>query len=237
LGTLLLSILAWHHRYSHISAIRFDVLNPELLGMRKVVSEDPVRRAMKGMAEQAGTDWLDSEIRLSPEAAIAAGPWILDTDTTVKYLYGKQEGAVVGYNPRKHGRPSHNYHSCFTGNTRMALLVEVNQGNHRATLFAYRRFYITVIIIYYLCYHRDVMVFETFALASLRRKTLARLWRLLTPLPSMQIFLLSSLFQLMLPDSSACSIFLFIFMCSQYFLVVSLLYRCKPGWKRISSYD
>ena len=132
LGTLLLSILAGHHRYSHISAIRFDGVNPELLGMRKVVSEDAVRRAMKGIDDQAGTDWLDSEIRLSTEAAIAAGPWILDTDTTVKCLYGKQEGAVVGYNPMKRGRPSHNYHSCFMGNTRMALLVEVNQGNEHA---------------------------------------------------------------------------------------------------------
>ncbi|WP_297394309.1 hypothetical protein [Acidiferrobacter sp.] len=38
-------------------------------------------------------------------------PWILDLDTTVKCLYGKQEGAVVGYNPHKPGRPSHSYHS------------------------------------------------------------------------------------------------------------------------------
>lgn len=59
-------------------------------------------------------------------------PAILDTDTTVKCLYGKQEGAVVGYNPQKKGRPSHNYHSCFMGNTRLALTVEVNPGNHQA---------------------------------------------------------------------------------------------------------
>ena len=38
-------------------------------------------------------------------------PWILDIDTTVKPLYGKQEGAVVSYNPRKPGRPSHSYHT------------------------------------------------------------------------------------------------------------------------------
>lgn len=40
-----------------------------------------------------------------------------------------KEGAVVGYNPTKRGRPSHNYHSCFMGNTRLALTVEVNHGN------------------------------------------------------------------------------------------------------------
>jgi hypothetical protein len=30
-------------------------------------------------------------------------PWILDIDTTIKPLYGKQEGAVVSYNPKKPG--------------------------------------------------------------------------------------------------------------------------------------
>ena len=129
MGTLLLSILSGHHRYAHISAIRFDGVNPGLLGMEKVVSEDAARRALKSIEENAGVSWLDDQLRLSTEAAIAAGSWILDTDTTVKCLYGKQEGAVVSYNPTKRGRPSHNYHSCFMANTRMALCIEVNQGN------------------------------------------------------------------------------------------------------------
>lgn len=129
-GTLLLSILAGHNRYAHISGIQFDGVNPGLLGMEKVVSEDAARRAMKAMIEEdAGVFWLDAQLRLSTEAATAAGSWILDTDTTVKCLYGKQEGAVVSYNPAKRGCPSHNYHSCFMANTRMALRIEVNQGN------------------------------------------------------------------------------------------------------------
>lgn len=129
LGTLMLSILAGHNRYAHISSIRFDGVNPGLLGMEKVVSEDAVRRAMLAMDEQAGAQWLDAQLQLCTASAVSAGPWILDTDTTVKCLYGKQEGAVVSYNPTKPGRPSHNYHSCFMGNTRLALSVEVNHGN------------------------------------------------------------------------------------------------------------
>ncbi len=129
MGTLLLSILAGHHRYAHISTIRFDGVNPGLLGMEKVISEDAARRAMQALDEEAGVSWLTAQLRLWTEAAIAAGSWVLDTDTTVKCLYGKQEGAVVSYNPTKRGRPSHNYHSCFMANTRLALCVEVNQGN------------------------------------------------------------------------------------------------------------
>jgi hypothetical protein len=49
--------------------------------------------------------------------------------TEGKPLYGKQEGAVVSYNPKKPGRPSHSYHSYFMANTRMALGVEVEAGD------------------------------------------------------------------------------------------------------------
>ena len=49
LGTTMLSILAGHKRYAHITSIRSDRVTPELLGMSKVVSEDSVRRAFKAM--------------------------------------------------------------------------------------------------------------------------------------------------------------------------------------------
>ena len=51
LGTLVLSVLAGHWRYAHISAIRADGVNPALLGMARVASEDSVRRGMKAMDE------------------------------------------------------------------------------------------------------------------------------------------------------------------------------------------
>ena len=52
LGTILLSVLAGHWRYAHISALRGDGVNPALLGMRKVASEDSVRRALSAMKEE-----------------------------------------------------------------------------------------------------------------------------------------------------------------------------------------
>src|SRR5512132_1147207 len=45
LGTLLLAVLAGHQRYAHITALRGDGVNAALLGMRRVMSEDLVRRA------------------------------------------------------------------------------------------------------------------------------------------------------------------------------------------------
>ena len=40
-----------------------------------------------------------------------------------------QEGAVVGYNPKKPGRPSHTYHSYLIANLRLVLEVDVKPGD------------------------------------------------------------------------------------------------------------
>lgn len=135
LGTVLLSVLSGHHRYSHITSVRCDNVNPGLLGMTTVVSEDSVRKALRQIEKTQGAHWLKEHMRLCYEALLAM-PWIMDGDTTVKPLYGKQEGAVVGYNPHKPGRPSHTYHSYLMANTRLVLDVEVQAGNKTATCYS-----------------------------------------------------------------------------------------------------
>ncbi|MGH7238723.1 MAG: hypothetical protein ACREHG_01525 [Candidatus Saccharimonadales bacterium] len=52
LGTLLLAVLSGQKRYAHITAIRHDAVNPALLGMTKVLSEDAVRRAFENVDEE-----------------------------------------------------------------------------------------------------------------------------------------------------------------------------------------
>jgi hypothetical protein len=133
LATLLLSILAGHHRYAHITAMRHDGIHPGLLGVAGFVSEDAARRALTRIDESSGVAWLDRHLAKTTQPLLTM-PWILDLDATVKCLYGKQEGAVVGYNPKKPGRPSHSYHSALMANTRLALAVDVLPGNETAPL-------------------------------------------------------------------------------------------------------
>lgn len=135
LATLLLSILVGHQRYAHISAIRQVGVHPQLLGVKRLVSEDAARRALQKMDETAGKAWLDDHLGRTTTPLLDT-PWILDLDATVKCLYGKQEGAVVGYNPQKPGRPSHSYHSAMMANTRLALRVDVTPGNASAPTHA-----------------------------------------------------------------------------------------------------
>jgi hypothetical protein len=127
IGSMMLSVLSGHTRYSHINALRGEGVNAKLLGMDKIVSEDVIRRSLLGMNEQEGISWLENNLRKCCEALLTI-PWILDLDATVKLLYGKQEGAEIGYNPKKPGRPAHIYHSYFIANIRMALNVDVQDG-------------------------------------------------------------------------------------------------------------
>ena len=135
LGTWLLSVLSGHKRYSHVTAIRCDGVNPGLLGMKKVISEDALRRALAAIPEAEGVAWLDGHLNESV-ALLLDAPWILDIDTTVKPLYGKQEGAVVSYNPKKPGRPSHSYHTYLMAGLRLVVGAEVKAGNEHSASHA-----------------------------------------------------------------------------------------------------
>src|SRR5580765_3862653 len=128
LGTWLLSSLAGHWRYAHVSALRADGVNPQLLGMSGIVAEDTLRRALKAIPQAAGMAWLQGHIDRTVRPLLNA-PWILDADVTIKPLYGKQEGAVIGFNPKKPGRPSHAYHTYQVSGLRLLLGVDLMAGN------------------------------------------------------------------------------------------------------------
>lgn len=135
LGTLLMSVLAGQWRYAHITGLRGDGVNPELLGMRKVMSEDSARRAFKQASPEETGQWLRQHLRRTYEPLLEHG-WVMDLDSTVKPLYGKQEKAVKGYNPTKPGRPSHVVHTYLLAQLRLVLGAEVQAGNEAASSYA-----------------------------------------------------------------------------------------------------
>lgn len=133
LGTIVLAVLSGHQRYSHVTALRADRVNPPGLGMDQMCSEDSVRRAFTHADPIAVAAWHAQALRQTYLPALRH-PWIMDLDATVKTIYGHQEGAEVGYNPYKRGRPSHVYHSLFVRGLRLVLNVDVRPGKqHGAT--------------------------------------------------------------------------------------------------------
>jgi hypothetical protein len=135
LGTWLLSILAGHRRYAHVTTLRGDRVSEQILGMQKILSEDALRRALARMSSTESENWLQAQLLSSVDAVLDRG-WILDIDSTVKPLYGKQEGAEVGYNPHKPGRPSHVLHTYWVSYLRLVLDVVVSGGKQHSSKHA-----------------------------------------------------------------------------------------------------
>lgn len=131
LGTFLLSALAGQKRYAHITTLRSDRVNPRLLGMKQVMSEDSMRRAFLNAPGSDCEAWQRKHLRRTYEPLLSE-PYILDVDMQVKPLYGSQEGAVVGYNPKKPGRPAHVYHTYFIARLRLVMDTEVQAGNQQS---------------------------------------------------------------------------------------------------------
>jgi hypothetical protein len=132
LGTLMLGILAGSKRYAHIAGVRGDAVAAKALGLRGMVSEDSVRRALAAMAPEASQPWMRSALMASVRDALDR-PWVLDMDATIKPLYGRQEGAEVGYNPHKPGRPSHVLHTFWVGNLRLVLDAVLSSGKQHTS--------------------------------------------------------------------------------------------------------
>ena len=131
LGTWVLATLGGAWRYAHVTALRGDQVNPPGLGMEKVVSEDSLRRAFQDQDAAALAQWQTQALAAAYEPGLDQ-PWICDLDVTIKPIFGHQEGAEIGYNPHKPGRPSHAYHTLFVRRLRLALDVEVHPGKEHA---------------------------------------------------------------------------------------------------------
>lgn len=82
---------------------------------------------MERGSEEDWDSWLTKNERAVYEPLLSED-YVADIDSTVKTIYGEQEGAEKGYNPRKPGRPSHNYHSLFVGSLRILLDTDVLPG-------------------------------------------------------------------------------------------------------------
>ncbi|MFN7482672.1 MAG: transposase [Betaproteobacteria bacterium] len=132
LGTLMRGRLAGHRRDAHITALRGDAVAAQALGMNKVVSEDALRRALQRLDEAASAAWLRPSLMHSVREALDR-PWVLDIDASVKPLYGRREGAQIGYNPSKPMRPSHVLHTFLVANLRLVLDVRVSSGKQHTS--------------------------------------------------------------------------------------------------------
>ncbi len=108
LTAFLISVLAGARRFSHSAMLRADKALHALLGMTRFPTDDTIRNLFKRFTQGRVyelyaplCEWLMERLPQREEG------YSLDLDSTVFERYGVQEGAQKGFNPQKHGRPSH----------------------------------------------------------------------------------------------------------------------------------
>jgi Transposase DDE domain group 1 len=108
LTAFLIAVLVGARRFVHANWLRGDHALHALLGMTRFPTDDTIRNLFRrfGMGEVHQLYGRLAEWQMERLPQRTEG-YSLDLDSTVFEHYGQQEGSVKGFNPRKHGRPSH----------------------------------------------------------------------------------------------------------------------------------
>jgi hypothetical protein len=99
-------VLTGSRRLAHIERLRWDEGVRQILGLDRFVSDTTLSRFFRRFTCGSVTTVFESLLRWELAQVKLEGE-ILDLDSSVVERYGRQEGTQLGYNPKKHRRPSH----------------------------------------------------------------------------------------------------------------------------------
>jgi hypothetical protein len=126
----LISVLSGARRFAHASLLRFDKALHCLLGIIRFPTDDTMRNLFKRFSQGKVSEFFSNltqwQIQRLPERSEG---YSLDLDSTVFERYGRQQGAVKGYNPKKHGRPSHHPLLAIFAEAHFVLHAWLRSGN------------------------------------------------------------------------------------------------------------
>ncbi len=110
--------LLGHTRFSHMNALQSDPGYQIVTGIERFPDESTFRNFLGKLT------WshLIQLVALNRDL-------LADIDDTVITLFGEQEGATNGYNPRYHGRPSYKIRVAFIAGSGELIHLQLNPGN------------------------------------------------------------------------------------------------------------
>jgi len=100
-------VLVGARRFAHIETLRHDEVIKRLLGVKRFPSDATMTRFFRRFKQKELYEIFEPLRAWQIRQLTPPGNYTLDLDSSVFERYGKQEGAVLGYNPKKHRRPSH----------------------------------------------------------------------------------------------------------------------------------
>ncbi|EXX86703.1 transposase [Paenibacillus darwinianus] len=123
--------LLGHTRFLHMNALQVDPGYQIVKEIERFPDESTFRGLLKSMTWSQliqlvaiNQELLRRKARLEGKRLV----WI-DIDDTVITLFGEQEGATNGYNPRYHGRPSYKVRVAFVAGSGELIHLQLNPGN------------------------------------------------------------------------------------------------------------
>jgi hypothetical protein len=115
-------------RFCHSEYLRYDPVLREIFGWKAVPSQSTFSRFFHKFSWKRN-DAIFPVIQRWFFEQLSFDNMTLDLDSSVVTRYGVQEGARVGYNPHKPGRPSHHPLIAFMAEMRMVVNAWMRPGN------------------------------------------------------------------------------------------------------------
>jgi len=106
--SFMVGVLTGASRFLHLERLRGDTVLHEMFGIRRFCAPSTYTRFFQAFTRQMREDvffglgrWALGFLPRREQG------YTLDLDSTVLERFGEQEGVLPGYNPRRHGRPTH----------------------------------------------------------------------------------------------------------------------------------
>ena len=130
--SLVAALVCGLERLSDTKILQKDPVAQTLLEYEGYPSQSALSRFLKSFRVQGAEQIGEKNLRLLQHVRNNFRNWskiTLDFDSHVKTVYGRQQRAKVGYNPKKPGRKSYHPLFCFIGETRDFLLGKLRAGD------------------------------------------------------------------------------------------------------------
>jgi len=131
LSILILGILCGNNRISKIENFSLDPLLQKLFGVNESISDSTIINRLKRFGMQHSSEYMSliGEKSSQVHNQLKTIEDILDLDSSVKTVYGNQEGAEKGFHEKKKGAKSYHPLLAFLNSTRECLLSWLRPGN------------------------------------------------------------------------------------------------------------
>ena len=131
LTSIVLGILSGLNRICKIESFTHDPLIEYLLDLPRQLDEDTISNRLKRFTFKTSSQFCEVISILSGKVhrQLQVTSDILDIDSSVRTVYGNQEGACKGFNSGHRGRKSYHPLLAFLGSTRECVLSWLRPGN------------------------------------------------------------------------------------------------------------